>query len=141
MPRNFLTRFMRTIAGPFAGDAAPGAAQVVNNPATGAGTLFRMAPTRPDDMRRATNGWQGYYTATGAWAGTLTLQLWVNAALGTTPGDWVQVGTPLAGVPEARLFEANGYIEDADVFVQVTPSVATALGEDISLFLEEAEVR
>lgn len=138
--RDFASVFRRAIAGPFAGDAVPGAAQVVNVPSTGVGTLIRLPLARVDKPDKAVRFVQGYLkNVAGAFAGTFTLTLWINAALGTTPGDWIQVGPALAAVPLLTLFQSAGPIQDADAFIQVVPSVATLAGQDLELYLEGIE--
>lgn len=133
MPRNFATRFRRVIPDPFVGDAVPVVA-TGNNPVTGIGEAFLMSPVRLDEHRKPTRLFQGYYTAVG-FAGTLTLQAWINSGA----GDWIQFGTALAAVPALRLFEATGQTEDATMVLQVTPSVPFGAGESVTLYLEEAE--
>lgn len=138
MARSLGVSFRRAIAGPFAGDAPPVGAQVVNVPATGVGVLYRLPLGRRDDPGQAVRRIQGYYTAVG-FAGTLTLQGWIAAGDGTAAGDWIQYGLPLPLVPALRLFETVANHEDADLVVQVTPSVPLILGESLLIYLEEIE--
>lgn len=138
MAREFEFRFRRRIAGVFAGDAAPSGALVVNDPSTGIGTQFNMALTRRRDQPSERP--QGYWApALAGFAGTLTLQLWIVGSGSGVTTQWVQVGTPLAAVPGLRLFEATGWIIDANTFIQVTPSVPMIAGEGLDLFLEEID--
>lgn len=135
MSRNFGARYWRTIAGPFAGDAAPVGAQVANNPATGAGILFRAGVT-VGDLSKITTRLQGYFKSSVAGL-TVTGQLYVAAAAGTGAGDWIAVGDPLAAIPQNRLFVSAGFVGDADVVIGLTPSVALIGGDTLDLYLEE----
>ena len=137
--RDFAVVFRRVIDGPFAGDAAPVGAEIVNDPTSGVGALFRMELGRRDATQALTRRFQGYYTAVG-FAGTLTLELWINSGSGTIPNDWIAVGDPAVppvAIGPNRLFQTCGLTEDADAFVQVTPSAPLILGESITIFLEE----
>lgn len=138
MARSFGTSFHRTIAGPFAGDAAPAGAQVINVPTTGVGVLYRLPLVRTDKPDKAVRCVQGYYSVVG-FAGTLTLQAWIAAGDGTAAGDWLAWGTTLPGVNALTLFETVSNTEDADLVIQVTPSVALIGGQSIELYLEEAD--
>jgi hypothetical protein len=138
VPRDFPVRFRRVINGPFAGDAPPVGVQVPNDPVSGIGALFEMLLGRRDSPDLPTFGFQGYFKATG-FAGTCTFQLWLNSRHGDAIpiGDWTRFGDPSAAIAALRLFESFGRTEDADAFVQVTPSVALVALESVELFLEE----
>lgn len=138
MARNFASRFRRIIDGPFAGDAVPAGAQVLNVPATGAGVVFRMALARADKPDSVTRRLQGYYTVTG-FAGTLTLQSYVAAGVGTGAGDWILWGAAVAALNPLTWHDPLALTEDADLVVRVTPSVALLLGEQVVLYLEEVD--
>lgn len=140
MPRNFATRFNRLMSAGFLADGAPVGAQVVNNPATGAGPMFRMPPSRQDDQKRTTNRWQAYFTSNVVGL-TMTVTLWIAQGLGTAVGaTWVQVGPALAAIPQNRMVFLGGTIQDADVFVEVTLSALLGVGETANLLMEETEL-
>lgn len=141
MARAFDVRFRRRVAAGFAGDAAPVAAQVVNDPATGVGVLLRMTTRRRDDPTAAPRRIQGSIVNGGAYAGTWTLQLYIALNGGTGAGAiWAPVGVPLAAVPgNGTLWESAGVIMTADVVIAATPSVALAGIEIADFYLEESQ--
>lgn len=139
MARAFGTSFRRAIAGAFAGDAAPAGAETINVPLTGAGNLFRLPLARRDRPDQPVRRVQGYFTMVG-FAGTLTLQAYVASGDGTLAAtDWILWGLPLAAVPALTLFTTTSNHADADLVIQVTPSVPLIGGESLILYLEEVE--
>jgi hypothetical protein len=139
MPRDFALRYRRVIAGPFAGDPAPAGALALNDIVTGAGVLFRMRTARPDYFASSTFRLQGYLTSSVVGL-TVTMQLWISSGLGTDPAsDWIAVGDPLTSMPLSKLFDACGQTEDADSFIQLTPSAPLILGDTLTLFQEEVD--
>lgn len=140
MARSFASRFRRVINGPFAGDGVPAGAQVLNNLTTGVGVVFRMGLARADKPDMAVRRYQGYWVNTaGAFAGTLTLTPHVAAGDGTAAGDWIQWGPAVGALIALVLHDPVAVTEDADLVVQVTPSVALIGGEQITLYLEEVD--
>lgn len=125
--RNFASRFNRQMTVGFAGDLPPADPMA-------AGTTFSMALVRQDKPDLATRAIQLYFTSNvvGLTAG---LQLWIHGA-GT---DWVAVGAALAAVNQRVVVQAAGIIEDALLFVQVTPSAPLGAAETIDLYIEESE--
>lgn len=134
----FPTRFRRQMVAGFAGDAVPAGAQVANNPATFVGNMLRLPVRRLDDPAGHVERLQGYWRAGGGYVGTLSFQLFVCAASGLAANDWIAVGTPLLLVSPLVLFESVGKPLNADVVLQVTPSVALAGAETADLFLAES---
>jgi len=136
--RYFASRFRRLMTAGFAGDAAPAGGQVLNNPTTGAGVLFRMAPRLHADPSTRTKRLQGYLRSNVV--GILCdLQLWISAGDGTAANDWIAVGDPDFNVPVRRLWESAGLIMNPDAFVQITPSVPLGAGETLEFLAEESE--
>lgn len=137
MPRNFPRRYRRAISGVFTGDLAPVGVLSINDPSTGLGLVFRMSIVREDQPSVTTEKMQGYFVSNVPGL-TLTAQLWIASDdEQSASSNWVMVGTPLAAIPQSRLFQACCLIAGADAFVQITPSVPMGIGDTLTLFQEE----
>jgi len=140
MPRNFPQRYRRIITGPFAGDAPPAGVLTFNDPVAQTGLVFRMSKSRVDHPQSPpTERLQGFFVSSVAGL-TCDLQLWI-ASFDQSSGTsvWTRVGDPFLAAIQGRDWESAGQIEDADAFVQVTPSVALLAGQTITLQMEEVD--
>lgn len=137
--RDFANTFRRIQAGPWAADAAPVNAQVLNVPGTGVGNMYRM-PILVGDLTKLSMKFQGYFTSSVGGLTILSAQLYIAAGDGLAAGDWIAVGDPLApagGIAQKRLFVTAGFCGDADAVIAITPSAALAgAGDTLTLYLE-----